>query len=435
MKTSIWNFIFIIFTALGGLFMSQSASAFEVQTLKSPKGIEYWLVQSDILPLVTMNFSIQAGSAQDPEGKEGLAYLHSGLLDEGAGELDSQAFQQALDKTQVKLSFDNGLDYFNGSLRTLTEQLDEAERLASLALNNPRFDEEAVERVKKQILASINARKFDAETLASKAWFEAAFEGHPYALPKEGTEESVMTLNKEDLKTYHQNAIAQQNLYISIVGDISKQRADKLIDSIFGDLPKTQNLTKIEPVVPINFGHKHVDLDVPQTALRFSVAGIARKDPDFMVAYVMNHILGGGSFTSRLWNEVREDRGLAYSVYSYLYPLDYASIFFGGAATEKERVETTIEVISKEVQNIAENGVSQEELDAAKTYLIGSYPLRFDTSTSIARQLTGLQTIGFDPDYITKRESIINEIEVEDIKRVAKRIFEGNTLSFVTVGR
>lgn len=421
---------------LGQLFMSQSSKAFEVQTLESAKGIEYWLVESHTLPLVTVKFSFKQGSVRDAAGKEGTAYLLSGLLDEGAGDMTSEAFQQALEETQVKMSFDAGLDQFTGTIKTLSDNLTDAENLASLALNKPRFDEEPVERVRQQILASIRSSQFDPNTIAGKEWFRSAYEDHVYARPVKGSIESVEAITSQDLKDIHNSVFRQEGLSLSIVGAISKERAGELVDAIFGSLPKEADYVSVPIVEPKVLSEPvHVELDVPQTVIRFGRPAILRDDPDFIPAFIMNHILGGGSFTSWLYEEVRENRGLAYSVYSFLYPLDHSGILMGGVATEQARAQTSIDVIQEQINKMAEEGPSQTELDEAKTYLKGSYPLRFDTSSKIAGQLTGLKSQGLSTDYITDRAALIDAVTIEDIKRAAKRIVDDAKLTIITVGK
>ncbi|MCB1487213.1 MAG: insulinase family protein, partial [Bauldia sp.] len=209
-----------------------AANAVTIERVVSPKGIVAWLVEEDAIPLIAMSFAFQGGSTQDPDGKPGVANLMSGLLDEGAGPLDSEAFQKALDDDSIDLSFDAGRDTFSGSLRTLTENQDQAAHLLKLALTEPRFDEEPVERIRAQILAGLRADETDPGTLASRSLMASLFPGHPYGRPSDGTIETVSSITRDDLKDYFNKIIAKDNLAIAVVGAIDAESLATLLDEI-----------------------------------------------------------------------------------------------------------------------------------------------------------------------------------------------------------
>jgi zinc protease len=411
------------------------AHATKIERVISPGGIEAWLVHDKSVPLIAVDLAFRGGAIQDPADKAGLANLVSGLLDEGAGELDSKAFHERLEEKAVQLGFSSGRDHFRGHLRTLVEHRDAAFELLRLALTAPRFEPEEVERVRGQVLARLTRETTSPNDIAGKRWWAAAFPDHPYGRPVAGTLESVPRIGVDDLKTYARRVFAKDNLKIAVVGDIDAASVGALVDKVFGALPAKSELSEIAAARLAGLGRRiTIDLDVPQAVVTFGGPGIARKDPDFMAAYILNHILGGGSFSSRLYREVREKRGLAYSVYSQLVWLDHAAMFMGGTGTRAERAGETIEVIEQQIRRMVETGPSEEELVQAKSYLKGSYALGFDTSAKIASQLVQIQLDELGIDYIDRRSGLIDAVTIADVRRAANRLLETGLLVTV-VGR
>ena len=411
------------------------AAATKIERIVSPAGIEAWLVREPSVPLIAVDFSFRGGSSQDPADKAGVASLTAGLLDEGAGDLDSQAFHRKLEESGAELSFSATRDNISGSFKTLTANKAEAFDLLRLSLSAPRFDAVDVERGRDQTLALLRRQTTSPNEIASERWWAEAFPGHPYGQPVRGTLESVAAITGDDVKAYARKKLARDNLKIGIVGNIDAAEASALIDRVFGGLPAKAELTPVPPAAPQGLGRRvAVDLDVPQSILIVGGAGIARKDPDFMAAFIVNHILGGGSFSSRLYREVREERGLVYSVYSSLVPLDHASLFMTSTATRADRTGQTLDVLVEQITRIAASGPTEDELAKAKSFLKGSYALRFDTSTKIAAQLVAIQLDELGIDYIDKRNSLVEAVTLDDVKRVSKRLLEGNLLVTV-VGR
>ena len=346
----------------------------KVQQVISPGGIKAYLISEPAIPFMSLAMRFQGGAIGDPEGKEGLANLISGLLDEGAGELDSQAFRTELEDLAIRLSFDAGRDSFAGDLKTLTEHRDRAFELLRLALNEPRFDDEPLDRIRGQIIAGLKRRSQDPDYLGSRRWFEEAFEGHIYARPVRGTIESVEAITRDDLTAFVGKRLAKDNLLIGVAGDVTADELGPLLDHAFGGLPETSEPLSPEIVEPKAKDTFVVRQDVPQSKVLFGQKALARKDPDYYAAYVTNHILGGGGFTSRLTNEIREERGLAYSVYSYLYPMDFAPIWLGGLGTSNASVAEALDLVRGEVKRLRDGDVGQAELDDAKTYLTAPFP-------------------------------------------------------------
>jgi zinc protease len=416
---------------------SGPAHAMKIQTIKSPGGIEAWLVEEHSVPMMAMRFGFDGGSSQDPEGKEGLANFLTAMLDEGAGDLKSRDFQERMEDLSMRMSYEDSKDAFYGNFETLTANRDEAAKLLKLAINEPRFDPDAVERIRQQLLAALVYAARDPNKVALEKWYATAFAGHPYGRPANGTDETVgKNITREDLESYRKRVFAKDTLKVVAVGDINAEQLGKLLDEVFGDLPEKADLIPVPQTAPVTGGKQVVfDMKVPQSVAVFGLGAMPRKDPDFIPAFVLNQILGGGGFASKLMEEVREKRGLAYSVYSYVYPYHHASIFAGGVATRNDAMGQSLDVIRDEFKKMADNGPSQKDLDDAKSYLIGAYPLRFDTDSKIANQLLGLRMDGFGPDYVDNRNAMIAAVTLDDLKRVAKRLLNPKDLIVTIVGK
>jgi zinc protease len=405
------------------------APAMTIEKIVSPAGIEAWLVREKAIPLVTLNYAFHGGATQDETDKAGTAHLAADLLDEGAGDLDSKAFHERLENHAIELGFRVGRDYFHGSLRSLNEHRDEAFELLRLALTNPRFDADTVERVRGQELASLQRDTTNPNDLASRRWWQTAFPDHPYGRESKGTLETMPRITADDLRGYVRRVFARNELKISIVGDVDVKTAGTLIDRAFAGLPEKNNLKPVADATPTGLGRRIViNVDVPQAVVTFGGQGIARHDPEFMAAYVVNHILGGGSFSSRLYREVREKRGLAYGVSDSLVWFRRAAVVLGGTATRGDRTADALAVIEHEVKRMADEGPTPDELAAAKSFLKGSYALTLDTSAKIAAQLTQIQIDDLGIDYIQRRGALIDAVTIENAKRVARRLYGGGML-------
>lgn len=410
------------------------ARAVPVERVVSKGGIEAWLVSDPTLPLIAMSFAFEGGAAQDAPAKAGTTYFAAQMLDEGAGDLDARAFRDALDRNAIELDFRAGRDELRGGLRTLTSNREEATRLLRLALTAPRFDAEPLERVRGRILASLRQQSTSPTSVATRDFWRAAYPDHPYGHPTDGTLESVPAITRDDLKEFTGSTLARSNLKIAVVGDIDAKTLGVMLDEAFGGLPAKPELKPVADAAPNQLGKRiDVTLAVPQAVIVFGGPGIARNDPEFMAAYLVNHITGGGTFSSRLYNEVREKRGLAYSVDSNLIWLDHSALFAGMTATRADRVGDTLEVIEAQIKRMAESGPTQKELDEAKSYLKGSQMLSLDTSTKLAAQLVQYQLDDLGIDYIDRRNALIDAVTLDDARRVARRMF-GQGLLVTLVG-
>jgi zinc protease len=408
-----------------------------VQKVRGACGVEAWLVEEHSLPLIALDFAFDGGATRDPDNAAGSAYLVSGLLDEGAGDLDAEAFQGTMADHAINLGFEARRDDFHGHLQTLSRHRDTAFDLLALALQKPRFDADAVARVKAQVVAGLQRQAQNPDTLCRNALYATAFPGHAYGRPEKGDIDSVSQLEADGLKGLSRELLSRAGLKLVVVGDITASELAERIDAIFGALPEgSPRRLPAEPLPIHGLGETQViDLDVPQTVLRFVAPGPMRNDPDFIAASVLNHILGGSAFTSRLFMEVREKRGLAYGVSSSLLPMRESAMVVGGTSTRNDRVAESLAVIREEMTKLAEEGPSEHEVEEAKRYIIGSYPLRFDTSPKIASELLGLAIYGFEPEFLSERNRLFAEVTLADVKRVGKRLFGDPRLLVQAVGR
>jgi zinc protease len=422
-------FSLTVLALVAQMVAAPAASAMTIEKIVSPSGITAWLVREKTVPLVSLNYAFRGGSNQDADGKSGTANLAADLLDEGAGDLNSKAYHERLENHAIELSFSVGHDYLHGSLRTLNDHRDEAFDLLGLALTAPRFDADAIERVRGQVMSILHRDTTSPDALASRSWWRTAFSDSPYGRESGGTLESVPRIAADDLREYTHRVFTRSGLTVSIVGDIDAAGAGALIDRAFARLPAKGNLNPVPKAKPGNLGRRVViDLDVPQAVMIFGGQGLARNDPDFMAAYLVNHILGGGSFSSRLYQEVREKRGLAYGVSEQLIWFEGTAVAMGSTAARADRTADALKVIERETKRMAADGPTADELKAAKSYLKGAYAIALDSSNKIASQLTQIQIDNLGIDYVQRRSAMIDGVTIADAKRVAKRLFGGGML-------
>ena len=421
--------------ALSALPSTPSQAATKIQHLVSPGGIEAWFVQDSTVPLIAMEYAFGGGATQDPVDKPGVGNLVADLLDEGSGDLNSETFHERLDRRAIELSFSSTRDYFRGSLRMLKDNKDEAFDLLRMSLTSPHFDPTDVERIRSQVISGLRRDTSNPTALATRKFLEVAFGDHPYGRGAEGTLESVPKIDIADLRDYVRRVLAKDTLRVAVVGDVDADTLGKLLDHTFGGLPAKASLTPVADVEAAKPPQRaFIPLDVPQTVVTFGGPGIPRHDPDFMAGYVVNHILGGGGLSSRLYREVREKRGLAYSVYESLVWMDHSAVFVGNTGTRADRAGETIDAIDKEIRLMGESGPTQQELDEAKSYLKGSQMLALDTSSKLASALLQYQLDRLPIDYIEKRNAIVDAVTLDDAKRAARRLW-GHGLLTVIVGR
>jgi zinc protease len=422
---------------LGTMLMASAPShaAAKIQHLISPGGIEAWFVQDATVPLIAMEYAFAGGASQDPADKSGVGNMVASLIDEGSGDLDSKSFHEHLDRRAIELSFAVTRDYFRGSLRMLKDNKDEAFELLRTALTSAHLDGNDVERIRSQIMSGLRRDTSNPNSLASRKFLQVAFGDHPYGRQASGTLDSVPTITIDDMRDYIRRVLAKDTLKVAVVGDVDPATLGKLLDQTFGALPAKASLTPVPDIVAAKPPQRaYVPLDVPQTVITFGSPGVARHDPNFMAAYVVNHILGGGGLSSRLYREVREKRGLAYSVYGALLWMDHSALFIGNTGTRADRAGDTVDAIDKEIRRMAEEGPTQQELEEAKSYLKGSQMLQLDTSSKLASALLQYQLDRLPIDYLEKRNAIVDAVTLNDATQAAKRLWSQGLLT-VIVGR
>lgn len=426
----------LVYTAAALILLALPVRAsVDVQQVTSPGGLKVWLVEEHEIPFVALEMRFKGGTSLDAPDKRGAVNMMTGLLEEGAGDLDARAFAEARESLAASFGFGASDDAVSVSARFLTETGDKAVDLLHLALTEPRFDVTAVDRVRGQVFSGLRSEAQDPSAISGRTLRKLAYGDHPYGTPGEGTIETVASLTRDDMITAHRGALALDRLVVSVVGNISAADVGPMVDRVVAGLPQTGAPLPGHADVRMGGGVTVVPFDTPQTVITFGQHGIARDDPDFFPAFVMTEILGGGGFSARLMTEVREKRGLTYGISVNLIPKDHAEVLVGQVATANATAGQTIDVIRGEWQNLASHGVTAAELDAAKTYLTGAYPLRFDGNARIAGILVGMQSQGLPVSYLTTRNDQINAVTLADIARVAKRLIDPATLHFVAVGK
>lgn len=405
----------------------------DIQQIETPGGLTAWLVQDHAIPFVALEITFEGGTSLDRPGKRGAANLMTGLIEEGAGDMDAQAFQAAREALAAQFGFDVGDDRMSVSAKMLTENRDEAAALLKLALTTPRFDQDAIDRVRGQVETGIRSAAKNPRRIASNRMNELIYGDHPYGSDDNGTLDSVAALTRADIVQSHRDLLTRDDVLISAVGDITPAALAALVDDLLGPLPQTGPAALGDADVTLDGALHVVDFPSPQATAIWVQPGLDRDDPDFFAAFVLNTILGGSGPQSRLMEEVREKRGLTYGVYSYLANKSGADIWLGSLASGNDTMADALQVVRDEWQGIADNGVTQAELDAAKTYLTGAYPLRFDGNGPIAGILAGMQIMGLPPEYIQTRNDQVNAVTLEQVNALARRMID--ELTVVVVGQ
>lgn len=426
-----------IAAGLTGAFLAVlPAAAFDVQEVKSPGGIEAWLVEEHGLPIISLDAGFDGGGRIDPAGKTGLAYLTAMLMNEGAGDFDSTAFQQKLEEKAISFGGNSDQDAFYISLTTLSANKADAFELARLALASPRFDQEAIDRMKAQIVAGIKEADQDPSSIAGNAWQAGAFPGHPYGLKVRGTEETVGAITRDDIVAFMSQALGKDKLRIVVVGDITAAELGPMLDTLFASVPATRALADPPAVTPANFGKTEiVQMDIPQAVIAFGGPGIRADDPEFRASQVMNYVLGGGGFASRMMQEIRAKRGLTYGVGTGYQTERLTEYFYGGLATDNKTAGQAFDLVKAEIQKFRDGGITDKELADAKAYLTGSYALRFDSNAAIGNILLSYYLQGFGKDYINRRNPEIEAVTKDQVNAVAKRLLDPAKLYTVIVGK
>jgi zinc protease len=412
------------------------ACAADIQQVRSPGGISAWLVEERSLPIIAIRFAFEGGGSQEAAGKEGTSSLLAAMLDQGAGGLSGAAYQKQMERIAARISFDTDRDAFFGSFETLTANLGKASELLKLAVNAPKLEQGTLDRTRAQFVARAALEAGDHNKLANAQWMAQSFAGHAYSRAIAGTPESLKAVTRDDLEAYRKRVLARRNLRVAAVGYIDAATLGKVLDDVFGDLPAEPQLTPVADTAPAAVPKPTVSkLEGPQSVAIFGRRGVARNDPDYMTALVLTQILGGGSSEARLVQEVREKRGLAYWVYALMFNFKHASVLIGGVASPNEEVAKSLDIIRSQFKELAERGPSQQEVDGAKSFLIGSYVLSLDSNAKIAEQMLRSQLQGLGPDFIEARKAGLAKVTRADVVRVARTLLATDDLSITVAGQ
>ena len=423
------------FLLVGALLLAFPARAAAIQEVVGGSGVKAWLVEDHTLPIVTLRFAFPGGAALDPPGKAGTAALAASLLDEGAGAYDTIIYHQLLSDLSGELRFSVGHDWLSGSLRMLKRNLKETTELLRLALNEPRFPPDAIERIRADTLASLSRQARNPRSLSGRLWMRDAFEDHPYGANSEGSERSVAAITRADLTGFVAAAFRRNGLLLAAVGDISPDELRGVIDHVFGSLPAGDAAVPVAETKPSDDGALVITrAAVPQSVVTFGQAGPKRDHPDWYAAYILNDILGGGGFRGRLMKEIRDKRGLAYGVSTSLLPFRHAGLILGSVASANDRVAESVALVRQEWQRMRDEGPTQAELDDAKRYLTGSFPLTLDSTQHIAAVLVQLQQDKLGIDYLDRRAELIGSVDLNQARALATKLFDPAKLSFAVVG-
>ncbi len=426
------RFILPVMLALAALPVR---AAIEIKEVVSPGGITAWLVEDHAIPFTALEIRFRGGASVEAAELRGVTNLMTALLEEGAGEMDARAFARARDGLAASFRYSVSDDALSVSAQFLTENRDAAVDLLRQSLIQPRFDDDAIERVRAQVLSGLRSDEKNPQNIASRRFDGLVYGDHPYGSSLDGTIDTVSALTRDDLVAAHAGAMARDRIHVSAVGDITEAELGALLDSLLGALPATGAALPGPAAPEFRGGVDVVDFSTPQSVVLFGQPGIGQEDPDFFAAFILDHIMGGGGFESRLMTEVREKRGLTYGVYTYLADRDLAQIWGGSVASANDRVAEAVEVIRAEWARMQQDGITQDELDNAKTYLTGAYPLRFDGNGTIANIIVGMQMRGLPIDYAATRNDQVNAVTLADANRVARTLLDPARLSFVVVGQ
>ncbi len=413
---------------------AQQTRGVPVQNVTSPGGISAWLVSDKTVPIIEFRAYWKGGSASDPAGKEGLTGFMADMLTEGAGDLNDEAFKNRIQDLNMSLGFGGGADGIGMSIKTLSKNRDAAFEMARLALASPRFDAAPLERMKRQAAIGIRQRETNAGYIGGVAMNAAVIPGHPYA--RTTSLASVNSITRADMIARMKTGMARSNLQVVAVGDIDAATLGVLLDKTFASLPANAAPFTVPDANPKPGPALIVKtLPQPQSVVSFVAPGIRYEDPDWIPLAVANYILGGGGFSSRLMDEVREKRGLVYGINTNTAVSDHVAYVRGGAQIANKNVKDAIEVIKAEMKRLRDQGPTDAEVADAKTYLTGSFPLSLDSNSSIAGVLQSYQTTGRGIDYVNTRNALIERVTKADVVRVTQRLFDPEKFVFVVVGQ
>ncbi len=425
---------FIFFLFLTTFFLSKNSDAIQFESLETKNGIKFWLIEDKALPLVSISFSFKGGSILDPVGKSGVTNLMTSLLDEGTQNFTASEYRLFKRENGIKISFSTSKERIEGTFQVVKPRLQEGFYLLHESINKAKFPINEIKKVKSQVEASIKIDNSNISTIASNKFNKFFFKDKLIGRNTKGSLETLGNISRDDIQSIYRSSFIKNRLVIGISGDIEPNLAKKYVDYVFGDLPSKKFINPISMLEDLNKGMKIIEMKTPQTTVVFGQKGLGRKDKEYFAARVINYVLGGGGFQSRLYKEIREANGLVYSIYSYLLPYEYAGVIVGGFQTRNQNVGKTIEKVKTEWNRIKTEGITKIELQNAKTYYKGSFSRNFTSTLSIASLLMIVQYYDLGEDYFDKRDLIIDNLKLNELNNLAKNLFDSETLFFMIVG-
>ena len=425
---------FIFFLFLTTFFLSKNSDAIQFESLETKNGIKFWLIEDKALPLVSISFSFKGGSILDPVGKSGVTNLMTSLLDEGTQNFTASEYRLFKRENGIKISFSTSKERIEGTFQVVKPRLQEGFYLLHESINKAKFPINEIKKVKSQVEASIKIDNSNISTIASNKFNKFFFKDKLIGRNTKGSLETLGNISRDDIQSIYRSSFIKNRLVIGISGDIEPNLAKKYVDYVFGDLPSKKFINPISMLEDLNEGMKIIEMKTPQTTVVFGQKGLGRKDKEYFAARVINYVLGGGGFQSRLYKEIREANGLVYSIYSYLLPYEYAGVIVGGFQTRNQNVGKTIEKVKTEWNRIKTEGITKIELQNAKTYYKGSFSRNFTSTLSIASLLMIVQYYDLGEDYFDKRDLIIDNLKLNELNNLAKNLFDSETLFFMIVG-
>lgn len=403
---------------------THSHAALQVQTAQTAQGADIWLIEDKSSEVVAVRFSFPVGASHEDDGKEGLAYLLSDMLIEGAGELSGTDFQKALEDDSIGLSFSAGRDEFYGQLNFVKTYRDKALKLTNLALTQPAFFDDAMRRIKDRQTAAIKQQQARPEWQMWRNFNANFFKGHVYSRPAQGTEETIEAITADDLRDFIKDGFCQRGTKMVIVGDMALDDAVHLAENLLQNMPTS---CAIASIAPVSYSDKkqdiEIELEIPQAFLLLGWQGIRRDDADWYAAQIANYILGGGGFSSRLMDRLRVQEGLTYGISSSFSHFQHADIFFIRMSTEAKNKDRAMALIYEEIEKIMQDGIDEKTLNDAKTFLINSYVTGMTSSGAIAGLYHSILLDGFTPEYLNERRQAFQAVTAQDIQSVLMRVF------------
>lgn len=406
-----------------------------IQQFTTPGGVSVWLVEEPSIPILSLRMAWQAGETNDPEGLEGLTGAMVYHMNEGAGELDAQGFFKRMEELNMSFACgaSNESTYCNASM--LTDSASDSFDMITLAFAEPRFDDGPFERFLREQEVGLQTRETNPQYLASRARAAAMYPDHAYA--RDSSAESLAAMTQEAMRVQKDQLMVQEGMLVTAVGAMSPQELAPLIDRAVAGLPATSKTAETADVVLAEAVAAPVviDLPQPQSLVTFAAPAMKREDPDFYTAVVLNYTFGGGGFESRLMKDLRVEKGLTYGVYTQVSSEDKIQLWSGGGQTKNESAGEFIAGIKENMTKMVADGMTEEELSAAKAYLTGSYPLGFDSNAKIAARMMGVRLDGLPVDFFDKRNAMVDGVTLDDVNRVAAEYLDPTNFTFIVVGQ